>query len=102
MNDIREEIKRRINMRNACYYSLEKILLSRLLSKKMKVIHIKLLYYRLHYTFEMWPLALREEHRLRVFEYKVGILRKTFSAKRGEITGEWRKLHNAELDALYS
>ena len=33
-NDIREEIKRRINRGNACYYSLEKILSSRLLSKK--------------------------------------------------------------------
>ena len=36
-NDIREEIKRRINMGNACYYSLEKILSSHLLSKKLKV-----------------------------------------------------------------
>ena len=35
-NEIREEIKNRINMRNACY-SLEKILSSRLLSKKLKV-----------------------------------------------------------------
>ena len=36
-NDIREEIKRTINMENACYYSLEKILSSHLLSKKLKV-----------------------------------------------------------------
>ena len=36
-NDIREEIKHRINMGNACYYSLEKILSSHLLSKKLKV-----------------------------------------------------------------
>ena len=36
-NDICEEIKRRINMGNACYYSLEKILQSRLLSNKLKV-----------------------------------------------------------------
>ena len=35
-NNIREEIKRRINMGNACY-SLEKILSSRLPSKKLKV-----------------------------------------------------------------
>ena len=33
-NDIREEIKRGINMENACYYSLEKILSSHLLYKK--------------------------------------------------------------------
>ena len=49
-NNIREDIKRRINMGNACYYSLEKILSSHLLSKKLKVntVHIKLLYYWLY------------------------------------------------------
>ncbi|KAJ4433726.1 hypothetical protein ANN_16037 [Periplaneta americana] len=52
-----------------------------------------------------WTLGLdshfeREEHRLRVFENKV--LRKIFRAKRDEVTGEWRKLHNTELHALYS
>ena len=36
-NDIREEIKRRINMGNACYYPLEKILSSHLISKRLKV-----------------------------------------------------------------
>ncbi|KAJ4445059.1 hypothetical protein ANN_06858 [Periplaneta americana] len=44
--------------------------------------------------------TLRKEHRLRVFENKV--LRKIFGAKRDEVTGEWRKLHNTELHALYS
>ncbi|KAJ4438920.1 hypothetical protein ANN_14874 [Periplaneta americana] len=32
----------------------------------------------------------------------VGVLRKIFGAKRDEVTGEWRKLHNAELHAFYS
>ncbi|KAJ4448554.1 hypothetical protein ANN_10572 [Periplaneta americana] len=41
-----------------------------------------------------------EKTKLRVFENKV--LRKIFGAKRDEVTGEWRKLHNAELHALYS
>ena len=35
-----------------------------------------------------------------MFENK--LLRKIFGAKRDGITGEWRKLHNAELYALYS
>ena len=35
-----------------------------------------------------------------MFENKV--LRKIFVAKRDEITGDWRKLHIAELRALYS
>ena len=43
---------------------------------------------------------MREEHRLRVFENKV--LRKIFGAENDKITGEWRKLHNTELHALYS
>ena len=50
--------------------------------------------------YKTWSLTLREEHRLRLFENKV--LKKIFGAKRDEITGEWRKLHNAELYALYS
>ena len=99
-NDIREEIKRRINMGNACYYLLEKILLSRLLSKKMNVKTYKTIIGLLLvvlYGCETWSLTLREEHKLRVFENKV--LRKIFGAKRDEITGELRKLRNAELYA---
>jgi len=45
-------------------------------------------------------LTLREEHRLRVFENRV--LMRIFGPKRDEVTGEWRKLHNEELNDLYS
>jgi hypothetical protein len=44
-------------------------------------------------------LTLREEGRLRVFEIRV--LRRIFGPKRDEVTGEWRKLHNEELNDLY-
>jgi hypothetical protein len=47
----------------------------------------------------VWSLTLREESRLRVFENKV--LRRIFGPKRDEVTGEWRRLHNKELFALY-
>jgi len=40
-----------------------------------------------------------EERRLRVFENRV--LRGIFGPKRGEVTGEWRKLHNEELNDVY-
>ncbi|KAJ4442624.1 hypothetical protein ANN_04213 [Periplaneta americana] len=101
INDTREEIKRRINMGNACYYSVEKLLPSSLLSKNLKVrIYNVVILPVVLYGCETWTLTLREEHRLRVFENKV--LRKIFGAKRDEVTGEWRKLHNAELHALYS
>ena len=42
---------------------------------------------------------MREERRLRVFENRV--LREIFGAKRDEVTREWRKLHNEELNDLY-
>jgi hypothetical protein len=42
---------------------------------------------------------LREDRRLRVFENRV--LRRIFGPKRDEVTGEWRKLHNEELNGLY-
>jgi hypothetical protein len=43
---------------------------------------------------------LREECRLRVFDNRV--LRRIFGPKRDEVTGEWRRLQNEELHALYS
>jgi hypothetical protein len=43
---------------------------------------------------------LREERRLKVFENKV--LRRVFGPKGDEVTGEWRKLHNEELNDLYT
>jgi hypothetical protein len=51
------------------------------------------------YGYEIWSLALREEHRLRVFENKV--LRRIFGPKMEE-DGSRRKLHNDELHSLYS
>jgi hypothetical protein len=47
---------------------------------------------------ESWSLKLREEHRLRVLENRV--LGRVFVARRDEVTGEWRKLHNEELRKL--
>jgi hypothetical protein len=41
---------------------------------------------------------LREERRLSVFEIRV--LRRIFESKRDEVTGEWRKLQNEELNDL--
>jgi hypothetical protein len=43
---------------------------------------------------------LREERRLRVFDS--GVLGRIFGPKEDEVTGEWRNLHNEELNDLYS
>ena len=51
------------------------------------------------YGCEIWSLTLREEHRLKVFEDRV---LRIFGPKRDGVTGEWRKLHNEELNDLSS
>jgi len=52
------------------------------------------------YGCETWSLTLTEECRLRVFENRV--FRRIFGPKGDEVTGEWRKLHNEELNVLHS
>jgi hypothetical protein len=45
-------------------------------------------------------MALREEHRLWVFENRV--LRRILGLKGDEVTGGWRRLHTEELHNFYS
>ena len=51
------------------------------------------------YRCKTWSHTLREERRLRVFENRV--LRRIFYPKIDGVTGEWRKLHNEQLNDLY-
>jgi len=51
------------------------------------------------YGCETWSLTMGEECRLRVLESR--LLRRIFGPKRDEVTGEWRKLSNEELNDLY-
>ena len=94
-NDIRKEIKRKINMGNACYYSLERVLSSHLLSKKLKVNTYKIIILPIMlYGRETWSLTAREEYRLRVFDNKV--LRKILGLR------ETKLLENEESCILLS
>jgi len=43
---------------------------------------------------------IEEKRKLRVFENMV--LRRIFGPRRDEVTGEWRRLHNEELNDFYS
>jgi len=75
-------------------------LYSSLLSKNIKInIHRTIILPVVMYGCETWSLTLREERGLKVFENRV--LRGIFGPKRNEVTGEWRKLHNEELNDLY-
>ena len=52
------------------------------------------------YGCETWSLTLRKERKLRVFENMM--LRRIIGPRRVEVTGEWRRLHNDELNDLFS
>ena len=92
-NSIQEEIKCRLKMGNVCFYSVQNLLSSSLLSKNLKIkIYRTMILPVVLYGLETWSLTLREERRLRVFANRV--LRRVFGSKRDKVTGDWRKLHN--------
>jgi hypothetical protein len=93
---IQEEIKRRLNSGNARYYSIQKLLSSRLLSKNIKIrIYKTIILPVVLYGCETWSVTIREELENR-------LLKRIFGRKIDEVTGGWRKLHNEELHNLHS
>jgi hypothetical protein len=99
-NSIAEEIKSRLKSGNACYHSLQNPLSYRLLFKNVKIkIYRTIILPIVLCGCETWSLTLRVERKLRVFENMV--LRRIFGPRRDEVTGEWRRLHNEELNDLY-
>jgi len=71
-----------------------------LLSKNLKIkIYRTIILPVVLYGCETWSLILRDERKLRVFENMV--LRRIFGPRREEVTGEWRRLHNEELNDMY-
>ena len=78
---------------------MQNLFSSRLLSKKLKIkIYRTIILPVVLYRYETWSLTLREERKLRVFENIFRI----FGPRRDEVTGEQRRLHNEELNDLYS
>jgi len=74
---------------------------SGLLSKNLKIkIYRTIILPVTLYGCETWSLILREERKPRVSENMV--LRRIFGPGRDEVTVEWRRLHNEELNYLYS
>jgi len=59
----------RLKLGNACYYSVQNLLPTSLLSKNLKIkIYRTIILPVVLYGCETWLLILREERRLRVFE----------------------------------
>ena len=99
-NSIQEEVKSRLKSGNGLYHSVQNLLSSSLLSRKLKItIYRSIIFLVVLYGCETWSLKLREERRPRGFENRV--LRRVFGPKRDVVTGEWGKLNNEELNDLY-
>ena len=79
---------------------MQNLLSSSLLSRNLKFkIYRNIILPVVLYGCETRLLTLREERRLKFYENRM--LRRIFGPKRDEVTGEWRKLHNEELNNLY-
>ena len=79
---------------------MQNLLSSNLLSKNLKFkIYINIILPVVLYGCETWSLTMWEEGRLRVFENR--LLRRIFGPKKDEVTGEWIKVHNEELNDQY-
>jgi sorting nexin-29 len=64
--DIHDEIKSRLNSGNACYYSVQNLLSSHLISKNLKIkIYKTVILLVVLYGCKTWSLTLREEQRLK-------------------------------------
>jgi hypothetical protein len=87
-NLIQEGIKRALNSGNAYYHSVQNLLSSRLLSKKVKIgIYKTIILPVLLYGYETWYLTLMQGAEENIWD---------------EVTGGWKKQHNEELHNLYS
>jgi hypothetical protein len=96
-NSIHEEIKSRLNSRNASSLSVQNLVSSGFLYKNVKIkIYRNIILPVVFCGREIWSLTLREERRLRVFENRV--LRRVFGPKSDEVSKEWKKLHNEDLN----
>jgi hypothetical protein len=81
-NDIHDEIKSRLNLGNAYYYSVQNLLSFRLMSKNLKIkIYKTVILPVVLYGCETWSLPSREEHTLTVLESRV---LRIFGSKREE------------------
>jgi len=100
-NSIQEENESRLKSGNACYHSVQNLLSSSLQSNNINIVLYRTIILPVVlYGCATWSHTLSEECGLRMFENRVRW--RIFGHKRNEVTEEWRKLHNEELNDLYS
>ena len=95
-NSIQEEIKCRLKSGNAWLHSVQNLTSSSMLSKNITI--------KIHRSIILSVFCMGVKHGRSLWGRNVGwgCLRTIFGPKRDEETGEWRILHNEELNDLYS
>jgi len=89
-----------LNARNASCLSVQNLPSYSLLSKNAKNSKsMNIIFCVVLHWHQIWYLAWRERHKLRVFDNRV--VRNRFGSRRDAVTGEWRRLHTEELRDLY-
>lgn len=96
-NFIHEEVK----SGNSCYYSVQFFFFSCSRSKNIKInVYRTIILPFVLYGCETGLLTLREEHKPVVLENR--LLRRRFEPEMDKVTRKWQRLHNEELNDLYS
>ncbi|KAF0762530.1 Uncharacterized protein FWK35_00006181 [Aphis craccivora] len=95
------ETLKRIQIGNKCYYAMDNLLKSRILSNTLKLqLYTTLIRSIVLYGAQCWTVRKSDELKLKVFERK--ILRRIYELCRDLQTGEWRKRYNDELHHLHN
>lgn len=93
-------IKTRLRLGNACYFALNKLLDSRLLSREEQItIYNTVISPTMLYGRETQPLTRQGESKLRIIENRV--LRKIFGPKRDDRNQDWRRQYSQKVQELY-
>ena len=91
-NSIHDKIKCRLKAGNSCYYSVQTLLSSRLLSENFKIkIYKSIILPVVLNGCKACPLTLKEKLRLRMFQNRIP--RRIFGPKK-DANSEWRRLYN--------
>jgi len=99
-NDMHSEIKERISNGNRCYFSINKLLRSILLSRKSKTtLYTSYLRPIITYGCETWSMTKYDNRKLAIWERK--ILRNIYGPVKNDNLGIYEKRHNEELYDLY-
>jgi hypothetical protein len=94
-NKINDEIRKRIQAGNRCYYASKKLLSNKILNYKSKIqIYKTIIRPPVTYGSETWVLTASDENQLNIFERK--ILRKIYGQTQNP-DGLWRIKTNEEL-----